>query len=110
MLDTFEIGVFPALDLANKLLDLIDHDLWELVELTGGQPTFALSWILTWFSHDIDELEKVQLVFDACLATHPLFCVYLAVSQMILSRDALIEYEVPEISGFVVFKEMRDNQ
>ena len=77
MCESFEIGVFPALDLTNKLVQLLDHDLWEIIELGGGQPTFALSWLLTWFSHDIDNLEKVQIIFDACLGTHPLFCNYI---------------------------------
>jgi hypothetical protein len=36
MLVNFELGVFPALDLTNKLLELIDNDLFELVELIGG--------------------------------------------------------------------------
>lgn len=80
MLSTFEQGVFPALDMCNKLLQLIDDDLWQLVEQIGGQPTYSLSWILTWFSHDIDEYKKVELVFDACLATHPLFCCYITVA------------------------------
>lgn len=59
MRKTFEQGVFPALDLAAKLLQLTDLELWNSVELCGGQPTYALSWLLTWFSHDIDELGKV---------------------------------------------------
>ena len=59
MYPNFEIGVFPALDLTNKLLELIDKEMYDLVELGGGQPTYALSWILTWFSHDIDDLTKV---------------------------------------------------
>ena len=35
-METFETGVFPALDLSNKLLSLIDADLWELIEEQGG--------------------------------------------------------------------------
>ena len=110
MKNTFEEGVFPALDLAAKLLQLKDIELWNQVELCGGQPTYALSWILTWFSHDIDDIAKVQLVFDACLATHPLFAVYITVAQILLSKRDLLEQETPEISGFIVFREMRENQ
>jgi len=99
----------PALDLSNKLLQLLDSDLYELIELGGGQPTFALSWILTWFAHDISDLSKVQLVYDACLATHPLFCVYIAVAQIVKCKQKLIEHEQPEISGFIVFKEARES-
>ena len=36
MYSNFEVGVFPALDLTNKLLELIDRDLYDLVELSGG--------------------------------------------------------------------------
>ena len=86
MLTNFELGVFPALDLTNKLLELIDYDLFELVELIGGQPIYALSWLLTWFSHNIDDLKKVQLVYDAILATHPLFGTYIIVAQLVISR------------------------
>ena len=111
MLSTFEQGVFPALDMTNKLLHLIDNDLWLSVENMGGQPTYALSWILTWFSHDIDDLEKVQLVYDACLATHPLFCTYVTVARIVMAKEALLEHEMgPDISGFIVFKEMGQNR
>ena len=59
MKKSFDQGVMPTLDLSNKLLQLVDQELWDLVELTGGQPVFALSWLLTWFSHDVESLEKV---------------------------------------------------
>ena len=122
MLETFEMGVFPALDLTSKLIQLVDMDLWNLIEQSGGQPNFALSWILTWFSHDIDNLEKVQLVFDACLATHPLFNCYITVAQIVMSKNAILGDDInedfdpdfaehpPEIKAFIVFKDMRDNQ
>ena len=105
MYKTFEPGVMPALDLTSKLIELVDPELFEMVETMGGQPTFTLSWFLTWFSHDVAAFDKVQLIFDACLATHPLFCTYIAVAQIILSKQALMDFEEPSISGYVVFKE-----
>ena len=121
MLETFEQGVFPALDMTSKLIELVDDDLHALVQSSGGQPNFALSWILTWFSHDIDSFEKVQLIFDACLATHPSFSCYVTVAQLILSKTALLgqdptmdpdelEGMPPEIIAFMVFKDIRENQ
>ena len=110
MREDFDLGVMPALDLSNKLLELEDLDLFNLIEQGGGQPTFAVSWILTWFAHDVESLSAVQLIFDACLATHPLFCVYISVAQIILCKKALLEQEMPEISGFIVFKEIRESQ
>ena len=49
----------PALDLTSKLIELVDPELFEMVESMGGQPTFTLSWFLTWFSHDIENFSKV---------------------------------------------------
>jgi hypothetical protein len=54
MLEKMEMGLFPALNITSKLIELIDEDLFSLIEESGGQPNFAVSWILTWFSHDID--------------------------------------------------------
>jgi CheY-like chemotaxis protein len=44
------------------------------------------------------------------LATHPLFGTYIIVAQLVISRRALLDHEMPEISGFEVFKEMKNNQ
>jgi len=34
--ENFDLGVIPALDLSNKLIQLIDNDVWELIEMSGG--------------------------------------------------------------------------
>ena len=41
-------------------------------------PFFALSWVLTWFSHDIVRYHHVTRIFDFLLASHPLMVVYLS--------------------------------
>lgn len=43
-------------------------------------PFFALSWILTLFSHDVDTLGPVQRIFDYLIARNPISAVYLAVA------------------------------
>lgn len=53
MLETFEPGIIPSLKLILKLLSKIDNEVFKVIEQTGDSPTFALSWILTWFSHEI---------------------------------------------------------
>ena len=48
--------MIPILVLVNFLLEYVDEDLYQLVSDEGLQPTpvFATSWILTFFSHDIE--------------------------------------------------------
>ena len=57
--ESFESGLFPVLDFSVKLIQIMDQDIYNLIDESGGQPSFALSWILTWFSHDIDKFDKV---------------------------------------------------
>ena len=39
---------------------------------------FTLSWILTWFSHNLTSFHQVCRIFDYLLASHPVAPVYLA--------------------------------
>jgi hypothetical protein len=40
------------------------------------QPFFALSWILTWFSHGFDNLDDIARLFDLFIPSHPLMPLY----------------------------------
>ena len=46
------------------------------------EPFFALSWIITWFSHDIRDTELVKRLFDAFLVSSPLLPIYMSVAMM----------------------------
>ncbi|EED92583.1 hypothetical protein THAPSDRAFT_262611, partial [Thalassiosira pseudonana CCMP1335] len=47
------------------------------------EPFFALSWIITWFSHDVRDTAVVKRLFDFFLVSHPLMSVYMSVAMMI---------------------------
>lgn len=63
-------SVIPGLYLTYELLKQVDYEVYELLSEapTHQMPHFALSWILTWFSHDLNKFSHVQLIFDACLS------------------------------------------
>ena len=42
------------------------------------QPYFALPWVLTWFSHSLQDFDVVCVLFDAFLCHHPLLPLYVA--------------------------------
>jgi len=48
-------------------------------------------------------------MFDAVLATHPLFPIYVTIAQVVLCKEELLSHEDPYTSGFEVFKDVRDN-
>lgn len=57
-----------------------DLELTDRISPVPTLPFFALSWILTLFSHDIDTLPPVQRIFDFLIARNPISAIYLAVA------------------------------
>ena len=107
MLETFEFGVKPALNLVQKLLTEIDPELAQTIEAAGDLPTFTLSWILTWYSHDIAYFQSVQRLYDVCLSQHPLFSLYLTAATIIFNKNKLLdEDEDPLTLVFMVFQKI----
>ena len=71
-----KISIFPLLWACDKPL----HDHLQQAEL---EPFFLLSWVLTWFSHEIRDTELVKRLFDAFLVGHALLPLYTAVAMML---------------------------
>eukprot|EP01134_Creolimax_fragrantissima_P001410 CFRG1410T1 len=94
---SFLAGLLP-------LLSIADPELYDFIEESGlaELPHFALSWVLTWFSHSIPDIDVVGRIFDVCLAyPHPLLIIYLCATYIIHRRDEILATEC-EFS--VVFK------
>jgi hypothetical protein len=51
------------------------------------EPFFALSWVITWFSHEIRDTELVKRLFDAFIVSHPLFPIYVSIAVRFLSSN-----------------------
>ncbi len=47
------------------------------------EPFFCLSWVLTWFSHDVRDTNLCKRIFDAFLASHPLFVIYVSLAMLL---------------------------
>ena len=60
---SFEKGVIPALNLLMKIVQSEHPTIYEKIKFIE-MPTFAVSWIITWFSHDLDDMNEVYRIFD----------------------------------------------
>jgi hypothetical protein len=60
-----------------------DPALARFLRDAGVEPFFATSWLLTWFAHDVQDLEEIARIYDALLCSHPMFCYYLAAAVTI---------------------------
>eukprot|EP01048_Picozoa_sp_COSAG05_P005236 COSAG05_NODE_305_length_11703_cov_15.056705_8_plen_472_part_00 len=77
--------LYPLLRLTHPAAARLLQDEAEIAE-----PIFALSWVLTWFAHDLHDLGQVARVFDLFIAIgHPLTPLYFSA--------ALVEHRMPEL-------------
>lgn len=72
----------------------VDGDLEAYLRRAQLGTTFALSWLITWFAHSVDDYATVTRLYDLFLATHPLMPLYLSASILLLrSRELQEEME-----------------
>lgn len=77
MLDSFD-PVSKQLRLMSSLIEYEDPELTLFLERSNVMPYYALSWILTWFSHDFENYEKVVRLFDLFISSPAIMPVFIA--------------------------------
>ncbi|THV05368.1 hypothetical protein K435DRAFT_961136 [Dendrothele bispora CBS 962.96] len=82
--------VLGLLRFMKNLIRLADPEYAEILEESVPLPYFALSNLLTLFSHDMPTLPLIQHVFDYLLSRPPIMVVYLA-TAITLSRKAEVQ-------------------
>lgn len=60
---SFDKGVIPALQLMMKVIQSEEPKVYERISFIQI-PTFAVSWIITWFAHDLENMNDVYRIFD----------------------------------------------
>eukprot|EP01119_Soliformovum_irregulare_P008772 TRINITY_DN21879_c0_g1_i1.p1 TRINITY_DN21879_c0_g1~~TRINITY_DN21879_c0_g1_i1.p1 ORF type:complete len:376 (+),score=88.04 TRINITY_DN21879_c0_g1_i1:99-1226(+) len=92
------------LELLFPLISFADKELYQYFLNSQVEPFFALSWVLTWFSHGFDDLEIIARLFDLFIASHPLMPLYLGAQIILYFKDELlnnVECEYSSIHGFL---------
>ncbi|KAI0765866.1 rab-GTPase-TBC domain-containing protein [Trametes elegans] len=79
--------VVGLLRILKKLLHLADEKFAETLERAAPLPYYALSNLLTLFSHDIPTLPLIQHIFDYLLSRPPIAVVYLAAALTLTRRE-----------------------
>ncbi|RDX51704.1 hypothetical protein OH76DRAFT_1435124 [Lentinus brumalis] len=79
--------VVGLLRVLKKLLHLADENFAATIDSTAPLPYFALSNLLTLFSHDVPTLPLIQHIFDYLLTRPPIAVVYLAAALTLARRE-----------------------
>ncbi|TFK73411.1 hypothetical protein BDN72DRAFT_814675 [Pluteus cervinus] len=102
--DSMGTGLEPVLGLLHvlkKLLRIADPEYAELLEQTAPLPFYALSNLLTLFSHDMPTLPLIQHVFDYLLCRPPIIVVYLATAIILCRQDEVRRLEEEGEDGMI---------
>eukprot|EP00474_Spongospora_subterranea_P006771 CRZ07229.1 hypothetical protein [Spongospora subterranea] len=85
--------VIEVLNMLFPLLSSADPQLAKFLARANAQSFFALSWVLTWFSHTLEKFDDVARIFDFLLASHPCMPLYIAAAFVQDHRDGLFQVE-----------------
>lgn len=89
--------VVEVLSLIFPLLRVADPEVHDFLVRTNVQSFFTLSWILTWFSHNLERYQDICRVFDFFLSSHPLMPLYSTVALIIQLRAGLLDLRVDAV-------------
>lgn len=70
------------INLLYLLLDKVDPKLVGALRKSNVLPFFCLSWIITWFAHDLTDFETICRLYDAFIVLPPSFPIYTAAALM----------------------------
>ncbi len=96
---------FTHLQAALRLIVLpmiatFDPQLHSYLTSSGlDEPYFCLSWVITWFTHDIHDTDLVKRIFDFFIVSHPLMAVYTSVAMVLHPVNRAEVLGVVEESG-----------
>ena len=85
LLSTFDEGMMPILRLILKIVKEVDPEVHKQISAVMQEvPGFALSWVLTWMSHEIKDLNNIARVFDYLLCSHPITPALIAAAVLLV--------------------------
>ncbi|KAK4515708.1 uncharacterized protein ATC70_010661 [Mucor velutinosus] len=82
--------VLKQLTILDTIIRLEDLELYDFITEAGVLPYYCLSWVITWCSHDLDDLDKITRLFDLFLSSNPFMVIYFAAAVVLLRRDQVL--------------------
>eukprot|EP00588_Corethron_pennatum_P009281 CAMPEP_0194275472 /NCGR_PEP_ID=MMETSP0169-20130528/8301_1 /TAXON_ID=218684 /ORGANISM="Corethron pennatum, Strain L29A3" /LENGTH=1008 /DNA_ID=CAMNT_0039018943 /DNA_START=101 /DNA_END=3124 /DNA_ORIENTATION=+ len=88
LMSCMRLSIFP-------LVDVLDPELHDFLFDSGVEPFFALSWVITWFAHEVRDVSVAGRLFDVFLASHPALPLYMSVAMILhpIHRKKILETE-----------------
>ena len=82
---TFDEGFIPALKHMMKLVKEADEEVYDMISFIDI-PTFAVSWVITIFSHTLGYVKSAWLL-DFVISSHPLSILYVVAQYIVTFKE-----------------------
>eukprot|EP01084_Bolivina_argentea_P150946 263541_1 len=69
--------------------------------------SISISWLLTWFAHQIKDITIISRIYDYCLCSDKLISSYLSAALVIYLRNELLDAAKHDISLFEFFTDIK---
>ncbi|CAO3608520.1 unnamed protein product [Cunninghamella blakesleeana] len=89
MLDSFD-PISKQLRLMISIVEYEDIELMSFLERHNIMPYYALSWVLTWFSHDLVDFDKITRLFDLFISSSSIMPLYVSSAITLIRRDEFL--------------------
>eukprot|EP01083_Nonionella_stella_P038810 105503_1 len=72
----------------------------------------SISWLITWFAHQIDDISVLSRIYDYCLSSdpHQMISSFLSAALVIYLRDDILMAKKNDVALFQFFKELQWNK
>lgn len=87
------------LNYLRPILERLNPALVDFIVAAEVEMSFAISWLITWYSHVLRDQDKIQRLYDFFLACHPLMPIYFAAHIVSANADKImaVECEMPYV-------------
>lgn len=76
---TNDLNILPLLiDTMLAIISEVDPPVYNQLQQSTVPPYFCISWLMTWFAHDVRSVEMAAQLFDFFLLNPPLVIIYTA--------------------------------
>ncbi|CAO3691424.1 unnamed protein product [Rhizopus stolonifer] len=100
MMDSLE-PISKQLRLMSSIIEYEDPQLTLFLEKCNVMSYYAISWILTWFSHDFEKYDKIIRLFDLFISSEATMPVYLSSAIILLRREEILKADQENVHSLV---------
>ncbi|KAJ1645433.1 GTPase-activating protein gyp8 [Coemansia asiatica] len=86
-------NVLQQLRLLYVLVKMISPEIHDMLTELDVPAFFAISWVLTWFAHDLDDFSTICRIYDFLITMPPMQAVYMAAAMIKRNEECILAYE-----------------